>query len=427
MIMVEGKITIHPLRNYTPIMSVSPLAPSFFPELPAINGIRLAVANSGIRYKERPDLLLMECAEGTTAAGVLTMTSMPAAPVEWCREVLKNGGVRALVANAGNANAFTGKKGVQSVHHTAQAAAALFGCAEQDVFIASTGVIGVPLPEEKITAILPALHNALSADNWEAAARAIMTTDTFKKIATRTVQIDGVAVTINGIAKGSGMIAPDMATLLSFLATDAAIPAVLLQSLLSVAIARSFNAITVDSDTSTNDTALLFATGKAQHKAVTRLDDPHLAEFKAALESILIELAQLVVKDGEGASKFVTITVEGAATETSARKIALSIANSPLVKTAIAGEDANWGRIVMAVGKSGEKADRDRLRITIGGVLVAVDGAINPAYVEAPTAAYMTGDIIDITVDVGVGQAASSVWTCDLTHGYIDINADYRS
>ena len=407
--------------------NISPLAPASFPYLPTINGVRLSTDNSGIRYKNRPDVLLMEFREGTTIAGVLTTTSMPAAPVDWCRKSLIGGHARALIANAGNANAFTGKKGDLSVKNNAEAAAKLLGCSDSEVLIASTGVIGVPLPDEKITAILPQMQKNLSADHWDEAAQSIMTTDTFKKLATRTVSIDGAAVIINGIAKGSGMIAPDMATLLSFIATDAAIPAPVLQEIFSSCIAHSFNAITVDSDTSTNDSALLFATGTAKHKAVTSSRDPHIQDFREALQSLLIELAQLIVKDGEGASKFVTITVKGATSVPSARKIALSIANSPLVKTAIAGEDANWGRIVAAVGKSGEKADRDKLRITIGDALVALEGAINPTYVEAPTAAYMKGDRIDITVDVGVGTAESTVWTCDLTHGYIDINADYRS
>jgi glutamate N-acetyltransferase / amino-acid N-acetyltransferase len=411
-------------------MKLSPLAPTHFPELPAIDGIRLAVTNSGIRYKERPDLLLIECAPGTAVAGALTTTSMPAAPVEWCRQALGGGRVRALVANAGNANAFTaftGRKGELSVQNTVESTAALLGCAKEEVFIASTGVIGVPLADEKITALLPQLHASLSANAWDGAARAIMTTDTFKKMATRTALIDGVPVTINGIAKGSGMIAPDMATLLSFVATDAAIPALLLQRMFLRVVDNSFNAITVDSDTSTNDTGLIFATGKAQHRPIQNFEDPRLDDFKAKLESLMIELAQLIVKDGEGATKFVTVEVTGATSEMAARKIALSIANSPLVKTAIAGEDANWGRIVAAIGKSGQKADRDKLRITIGGVLVAVEGAVSPDYVEAPTAAYMKGDTIDITVDVGVGYEKAVVWTCDLTHGYIDINADYRS
>lgn len=408
-------------------MTLSPLAPSSFPELPVIAGVRLAVANSGIRYKDRPDILFMELSEGTTIAGVLTTTSMPAAPVDWCRQSLKQGNARALIANAGNANAFTGKKGDESVRNNVNAAAKLIGCPEQQVFIASTGVIGVPLPDEKITAILPSLQASLTENGWESAACAIMTTDTFKKLATRTASVDGVTVTINGIAKGSGMIAPDMATMLSFIATDAAIPAPVLQELFSSCIQHSFNSITVDSDTSTNDTGLLFATGSVAHKAIISSSDPHVQDFKAALQDLLVELAQLIVKDGEGASKFVTITVTGATSEASARKIALSIANSPLVKTAIAGEDANWGRIVAAIGKSGEKADRDRLKILIGNALVAVNGAINPSYVEAQTAAYMKGDTIDIIADVGVGTAQAIVWTCDLTHGYIDINADYRS
>lgn len=407
--------------------TLSPLAPSSFPELPAIAGVKLNAVNCGIRYKERPDLLLVELVAGTTVAGVMTTTSMPAAPVQWCKEALIAGKARALVVNAGNANAFTGAIGMQSVQNIVSATSQLLGCAEKEVFIASTGVIGQPLKDEKITAALPALHHSIASDNWDSAARSILTTDTFKKIATRTATIDGVAVTINGFVKGSGMIAPNMATMLGFVFTDAAIPASVLQEIFSIACDRSFNSITVDSDTSTNDAALLFATGQTSHKAVTSAQDAHLQDFIAKLQDLLIELAQLIVKDGEGASKFVTVTVAGAESEAAARRMALAIGNSPLVKTAIAGEDANWGRLVMAVGKSGEKAIQEKLRITIGGVLVALNGAVNPYYVEAPTAAYMKGSDIDITVDVGVGEAQATIWTCDLTHGYIEINADYRS
>lgn len=407
--------------------TLSPLAPSSFPELPVIAGVKLNAVNCGIRYKERPDLLLVELAAGTTAAGVMTTTSMPAAPVQWCKEALKDGTARALVVNAGNANAFTGAVGMQSVQNIVKATSQLLGCAEKEVFIASTGVIGQPLKDEKITAALPALHQSISRDNWDVAARSILTTDTFKKLGTRTAAIDGVPVTINGFVKGSGMIAPNMATMLGFVFTDAAIPAPVLQEIFSIACDRSFNSITVDSDTSTNDAALLFATAQASHKVIASAQDAHLQDFIAKLQDLLIELAQLIVKDGEGASKFVTVTVTGAESEAAARKIALAIGNSPLVKTAIAGEDANWGRLVMAVGKSGEKAIQEKLRITIGGVLVALNGAVNPDYVEAPTAAYMKGSDIEITVDVGVGNAQATIWTCDLTHGYIEINADYRS
>lgn len=406
---------------------ISPLAPISFPELPSVAGVALSAANCGIRYKERPDLLLATFAEGTVVAGVMTTTSMPAAPVEWCKQALKSGKARALVVNSGNANAFTGKQGEVSVQHVVKAAASLVQCADTEILVASTGVIGVPLPDQKITTALPALYDTVSVSNWEKAARSIMTTDTFKKLATRTAIIDGVPVTINGIAKGSGMIAPNMATMLSFIFTDAAIPQPVLQEIFAIACDRSFNSITVDSDTSTNDAALLFATNKAHHKAISSSSDSHLQDFIAQLQDLLIELAQLIVKDGEGASKFITVTVKGAESEPAARRIGLAIANSPLVKTAVAGEDANWGRIVMAIGKSGEKALQEKVSITIGDALVAIDGAVNPNYIEAPTATYMKGQNIAIIVDVGAGIAEATVWTCDLTHGYIAINADYRS
>ena len=332
-----------------------------------------------------------------------------------------------MVVNAGNSNAFTGKAGMASVERTVDATAKMIGALPHEIFIASTGVIGQPLPDEKITAALPALRQSLSEHAWEDAAAAILTTDTFKKVATRTVMLGGKSVTLNGFAKGSGMIAPDMATMLAFLFTDAAIDAPVLQQLLSDTADQSFNAITVDSDTSTSDTVLLCATGQAGNAMIRSIDDPLVGPFKGALKSLMVELAQLIVKDGEGASKFVTITVTGAEHDKAARRIALAIANSPLVKTAIAGEDANWGRIVMAVGKAGERADRDRLSIIIGGVLVAVNGMVNPDYVEAPTAEYMKGQYIEIGVDVGIAKGAATVWTCDLTHRYIDINGSYRT
>ncbi len=407
--------------------TLSPLVPTSFPELPAIAGVKLAAGNCGIRYKERPDLLLVELTENTTVAGVMTTSSMPAAPVEWCKTALKRGKARALVVNSGNANAFTGEAGRISVQNTVEATAALLGCSTEEVLVASTGVIGVPLPDHKITAQLPALHQSAGENNWEAAARSIMTTDTFKKLATRTAIIDGVPITLSGIAKGSGMIAPNMATMLAFVFTDAAIPGDVLQEIFSIGCDRSFNSITVDSDTSTNDAALIFATGQATHKAISHSAEPHLQDFIAKLQDLLIELAQLIVKDGEGASKFISVTVKEAESEAAARRMGLAIANSPLVKTAIAGEDANWGRLVMAIGKSGEKAIQEKVNITIGGALVAVNGAVNPSYMEASTALYMKGQVIDIIVGVGAGNAQATVWTCDLTHGYIDINADYRS
>ncbi|MDA0675417.1 MAG: bifunctional glutamate N-acetyltransferase/amino-acid acetyltransferase ArgJ [Proteobacteria bacterium] len=409
------------------VIAVSPLAPSGFPDLPAIPGVRLAAGACGLRYKGRVDLLLCALDPQTTVAGVFTRSLTASAPVEWCRAALTGGKARVLVVNSGNSNAFTGKLGRDAVRRTADAAAAVIGCKPKDVFIASTGVIGEPLADEKIRAALPGLDERASPDAWAEAAAAIMTTDTFAKAATRTVTIGGAPVTINGIAKGSGMIAPDMATMLAFVFTDAKIPTPVLQALLTQGNERSFNCTTVDGDTSTSDTLLAFATGQAKHPKVTRAAEPHLRGFRKAFDAVLLDLAQQVVRDGEGATKFVTIGVEGAASARAAKRIALAIANSPLVKTAIAGEDANWGRIVMAVGKAGEKADRDRLAISIGGVLVAQNGGRVPDYDEAPVARHMKGSEIDIRVEVGVGRGRAQVWTCDLTHGYISINGDYRS
>ncbi|MEM7169646.1 MAG: bifunctional glutamate N-acetyltransferase/amino-acid acetyltransferase ArgJ [Pseudomonadota bacterium] len=409
---------------------VSPLAPGAFPKLPALDGVRLATRACGIKYKKRTDVCLFAFDPGTTVAGVLTQSKTAAAPVEWCRTALKGGKVRAIIINSGNANAFTGGAGRQSVKRVVEATAKVLGCPKGQVFTASTGVIGEVLPDQRMTKALAAVTKSLSERKWKAAAQAIMTTDTFPKGASRTAEIDGHRVTINGIAKGSGMIAPDMATMLSFITTDAKLPAPLLQRLLSDGIDRSFNCITVDGDTSTSDTVLLAATGRAGHKrlaASTRLNDPRIKGFRQALNDLLQDLAHQVVRDGEGAGKFVAIEVSGAASKQAARKIGLSVANSPLVKTAIAGEDANWGRVVMAVGKSGEKADRDKLSIWIGGIEVARHGAVAPGYDEAPVAQHMKGDEIVMAIDVGVGSGKARVWTCDLTHGYIEINADYRS
>ncbi len=405
----------------------SPLAPTEIPALPPIAGVRLAARACGVRYQGRTDVCLMAFDPGTTAAGVFTRSLTASAPVERCRRHLRGGKARAILVNSGNANAFTGRAGTASVDRTVRAAAAALGCQPTQIFVASTGVIGEPLPDDRITAGLAALVADLDVDAWAAAGAAIMTTDTFPKLATRTAAIDGVTVTINGIAKGSGMIAPDMATMLAFLATDAKIPAPVLQALLARGADRSFNCITVDSDTSTSDTLILCATGRTPHRPVKAVGDRHLADFRAKLEDLLMELACLVARDGEGAQKFITIDVTGAASDRAARRIGLAIANSPLVKTAIAGGDANWGRIVMAVGKAGEKADRDRLEIAIGGVVITEKGQRRSDYDEAPVARHIQGREIAIAVDVGVGKGKARVWTCDLTHGYIDINADYRS
>lgn len=413
-------------------LPVSPLAPGHFPELPAIPGVHLAARACGVRYTTgRLDVALMALDEGTTIAGVFTRSLTAAAPVEWCREALReNGGLgRAVLVNAGNANAFTGKRGDKAAAEEVAALSKTLGCKHEEVLLASTGVIGEPLPAERITKHLGALSADLSNDAaaWERVARAIMTTDTFPKGASATAEIDGTPVTFVGIAKGSGMIQPDMATMLSFAFTDAAIPSPVLQTLLQEAADRTFNCITVDGDTSTSDTLLLAATGRAGNTLIDDPADPRLLNVRAALERLLSDLAQQVVRDGEGAQKFVTIRVSGAEDDRAARRIGLSIGNSPLVKTAIAGEDANWGRIVMAVGKAGERADRDRLAIAIGGTTIARNGEAVPDYDEAPVAKHMKGNEIDVEVDVGVGDGIATVWTCDLTHGYIDINADYRS
>ena len=407
-----------------------PFAPKHLPHLPVIDGVRIAAATAGIRYAGRIDLLLALFDPGTTVAGAFTRSKTASAPVDWCRAHLAHGMARALVVNSGNANAFTGRSGRATVKRTAEAASRVAGCLDADVYIASTGVIGETLDAEKIAARLPKMAARAEPGAFEEAARAIMTTDTFPKLATRKAKIEGVEVAINGIAKGAGMIAPDMATMLAFLFTDAAIEPLALQSLIDPALDASFNAITIDGDTSTSDTLLVFATGAAKRRGaphIARAEDKRLEGFRVALAELMRDLALQVVKDGEGATKFVAITVTGAETREAARTIAKSIANSPLVKTAIAGEDPNWGRIVAAVGKAGEAADRDRLAISFGSIEVARDGEVSPSYREKDGAAYMKRSEIEIAVDVGVGKEAATIWTCDLTQGYIAINADYRS
>ena len=408
---------------------VSPLAPVKVPRLPAMEGVRLAIAETGIRYKNRPDVLLAILEPGTTVAGCLTNSKSRSAPVDWCADSLKGGRARAVVINAGNANAFTGRAGVKTVTAVAKATAQLLKCKPAEIFQASTGVIGELLDPAPIVNALSALFAGVTADCWDDAARSIMTTDTFAKVATASVKYAGKTVTINGIAKGSGMIAPDMATMLAFIFTDAAIPAKILQGLLSTSVAKSFNCITVDGDTSTSDTVLLFATGKtgAAPKGLKTASDARLKGFAKTLDGICLDLAQQVARDGEGAEKLIEIAITGAQSNAAARKIAMSVANSPLVKTAIAGEDANWGRIVMAIGKAGEKAIRDKLRIRIGGIQVAKNGMRDPRYKEAEIMPHMKGREIMIEADVGVGKGKATVWTCDLTHRYIDINGSYRS
>lgn len=429
-------------------MTVSPLAPDRFPDMPAIAGLGLATAASGLKYTGRDDMLLMHCDKGSSIAAVFTKSDTAAAPVQWSRDALASGHPpAAILVNAGNANAFTGSAGTATVTASATGMAQRIGCTPQAVLLASTGVIGEPLDSRVLEATFDGLVADISQnnsienasdnasdnasnngdDNWSAAAAAIMTTDTFPKGASTTCMIGDVPVTLSGIAKGAGMIAPDMATMLGFIATDAALPAPALTQLLRTATERSFNAITVDSDTSTNDSVFLVATGAAGNQAPTSADDPILDEFVAALDRVMQDLACQIVRDGEGANKFITIDVVGASDDTAARKIALSIANSPLVKTAIAGEDANWGRIVMAVGKAGLGVDQSRVGIAIGSITVAADGMRVEGYDETPVAAHMAGQDVAIAVQIGDGAGTSRVWTCDLTHGYVDINADYRS
>ncbi|MEX0582930.1 MAG: bifunctional glutamate N-acetyltransferase/amino-acid acetyltransferase ArgJ [Sneathiella sp.] len=408
-------------------LKLSPLAPAAFPDFPEIAGVRFASGNSGMRYKGRDDVMLAEFSDKTTIAGVFTKNSMPGAPVDWDREILPKGIARGLVVNAGIANVFTGAAGRKTVEETAEAAAQLLNARPEHIYIASTGVIGDPVPTEKITNLLPRLAEDLSSAGGKAAANTILTTDTFAKGAVSRAKIGDKEITFAGFAKGSGMIAPDMATMLAFLFTDAAIPADILQKLLQEANKKSFNCVTVDSDTSTSDTVLLFATGLAENDSPKQTADPLLEDFKRALLEIMTDLAQQVARDGEGASKFITVKVSGAASDASAKTIALAIANSPLVKTAIAGEDANWGRIVMAVGKSGEKADRDKMSLRIGGILVAENGTRAASYREADVMPHMQDKEILIEVDVAIGSGSAFAWTCDLTHGYIEINADYRS
>jgi glutamate N-acetyltransferase/amino-acid N-acetyltransferase len=410
--------------------TISPLAPRKYPKMPAIEGIAIATAEAGIKYRNRTDLLTMVFEAGTTVAGVFTRSKCPSAPVDFCRENLGGGKARILVVNSGNANAFTGSKGRESTTATGKAAAQAAGCTPGDVFLASTGVIGEPLDAGRFSHLLAGMIKEAKPDLWVEAAKAIMTTDTYPKVATATVRLGDAEVTINGIAKGAGMIAPDMATMLSFIATDAPIAAPVLQELLSKGVGPTFNAVTVDSDTSTSDTLLLFATGAAAGRGAPKIDDAkdaRLAQFKRALNKILKNLALQVVRDGEGARKQVEVTVTGAKSARSAKRIALAIANSPLVKTAVAGEDANWGRVVMAVGKSGEPADRDLLSIWFGDNRLAHNGERDPAYSEEKTSAYMKRDEIVIRADIGIGRGKATVWTCDLTKEYVAINGDYRS
>jgi len=412
-----------------PGLAVSPLSVPF-PKIEPIAGVEIATARAGFYKHQREDLLVMRFAKGTTAAGVFTRHGVGSAPVDWCqKQLLASEGedVRALVVNAGCANSFTGKPGADAVRRVATALSKRFGCRQRDVMMASTGVIGVLLDDTRITARLPEIEQRLESDAWGAAARAIMTTDTFPKGAYATARIEGQEVRIAGISKGSGMIAPDMATMLAFVATDAAISPSALKTLVQLYTRSTFNCVTVDGDRSTNDTLLLFATGQSGAPRIARAGDHRLADFREKLEGVLLDLALQLVRDGEGASKFVKITVSGAQSPASARKIARTVAESPLVKTAFAGEDANWGRIVMAVGRADEPVNRDRMSVKFGNLWAARDGAVAAGYSEAKMSAYMKKQELEVAIDVGVGRAAATVWTCDLTKEYVAINGDYRS
>lgn len=410
---------------------VSPLAPKKVVKPKPVRGVQLATLATGLRYKGRDDLLLVRLSAGTSVAGCLTQSLTAAAPVQWCARKLKGGKAQALLVNAGNANAATGKTGMAIVEASVNAIAETLDVPAGEVFVASTGIIGKPLPRNALADFVPAIAKKFArkddAASWEKAAAAIMTTDTFPKFISRTAMVAGKRVTISGFAKGSGMIAPNMATLLGFVFTDAAVEPRFLQKITAAGVDRSFNSITVDGDTSTNDTLLAFATGKAGNKPIAGEKDKGARDFIAAFEAVLMDLAQLIVRDGEGAQKFVTIDVTGAASDKAARTIALTIANSPLVKTAIAGEDANWGRILGAAGRAGERIEITRLGVTIGGVRICRNGEQVKNYDETPVARHMKGQNVDILVEVGKGKGKARVWTCDLTHGYIDINGSYRS
>ena len=408
---------------------ISPLAPKAYPEMPIIKGVRLDTAEAHIKYKGRTDLLFIVFDNETSVAGVFTRSKCPSAPVDHCRKILSHGVARGVVVNSGNANAFTGKKGIATTDATAKAAAEALGATPEEIYLASTGVIGEPMDASRFTGLLPEMAKNAKEDKWLEAVKAIMTTDTYPKLATRTVDFDGHPIIINGIAKGAGMIAPNMGTMLSFIVTDAPVHPEILQDILSDKVRDTFNAITVDSDTSTSDTLLLFATGTAEGniKPLNQKNDPRYKILADGIYEILHELSLQVVTDGEGAHHLIEVKVEGATTNEAARTIARSIANSPLVKTAVAGEDANWGRVVMAVGKAGVEADRDRLAIWFGPHRLAVDGERDPRYSEEEASNYMKGSHIVIKADIGLGNGCATIWSCDLTKEYVEINGDYRS
>ncbi|MCG8625746.1 MAG: bifunctional glutamate N-acetyltransferase/amino-acid acetyltransferase ArgJ [Proteobacteria bacterium] len=412
-----------------PPIKQSPFTPKTKPRLTAIKGVRLAVGATAIKYKNRDDVALLAFSPTTAIAGVVTTSRTASAPIDWCRPIIKNGTARAILVNAGNANAFTGAAGIEAVEACANAVARALECDPSQVLLASTGVIGEVLPHAEITRHIADLAKRLetSESAWHKAAEAIRTTDTFAKAASRTTRIGDTPIHITAIAKGSGMIAPNMATMLAFITTDATLPSPILNTLLPPLVDTSFNAISVDSDTSTSDTLILAATAEAQHVKITSANDPRLSEFTATLGQLMIDLACQIVRDGEGASKFITIDIIGARSNAAAKRIGLAIANSPLVKTAMAGSDANWGRIIMAIGKGGEEVAREKIDIAIGGVAVTKHGMQHPDYDEAKIARHMAGDEINLAVNLNLGDGTARVWTCDFTHAYIDLNADYRS
>ena len=408
----------------------SPFTPSKFPELPEIPGVRLATAEAGIKYCGRKDVLLVDLVEGTNIAGVFTKSKCLSAPVDWCKKHIENGTARGILINSGNANAFTGMRGWEASKKSAELTAQSLGCKASEIFLASTGVIGEPLDASKFELVLSELSESLNPRNWLDAGKAIMTTDTFPKVFSQVIKIDDSEIVVNGIAKGSGMIEPDMATMLAFIFTNAPIAQKVLQEILTQSVENSFNSITVDSDTSTSDTVLLCATGKipnSNFSPINSLSDSRVESISKVIEKVSTDLAHQIVKDGEGATKFVEVNVTGAQSEGSAKVIAKSIANSPLVKTAFAGEDPNWGRIVMAVGKAGEPADRDRLSIWFDNVQVAEQGDRYPNYSEADAANVLKQSEFKVTVDIGVGSGIATIWTCDFTKNYVAINGDYRS
>lgn len=417
-------------KNSSSVMAnskLSPLAPVCFPPLPKVKGVKLSVAKAGIKYQDRTDLWLAVFTHAAEVAGVFTKSKTSSAPVDWCRSILGDRPAKAVLVNSGNANAFTGSAGWDAVESIASSAGRLLQCDSNEIYLASTGVIGETLPFERVNSALVQLVGESAESNWEDSARAIMTTDTFPKGSGGQFELDEHQISIAGIAKGSGMIEPDMATMLGFIVTDIDISKGLLQQCLSELVTDSFNSITVDSDTSTSDTVLVFATGAAGNTPITSETDHGYAEFRNHLARVMKDLAVQIVRDGEGASKLITVDVNGAEDNKAARVIAKSIANSPLVKTAIAGEDANWGRVVMAVGKAGEKADRDKLCISMGGILIAENGAAVDTFDESFLTEHLQSREIIILVELGIGDGYSRVWGCDLTHDYIRINADYRS